>query len=127
MEATIDPALTLGRDILPRFQKTSKFQQMNDLLEDLKKNNGAHDLTVPFPHLPPVGTPTLPMNDPNHRYNLEETLSHPLLYEALLEYATRVMSAEIVLGMRLVLLYEEQFREGKHVAAKETGLSFSSF
>jgi hypothetical protein len=77
MEATIDPALTLGRDILPRFQKTSKYTKMNAMLEDLTVNNRPEDLTVPYPPLP---TPPLPIDDPNYQYSLEVELpSCPLL------------------------------------------------
>jgi hypothetical protein len=68
MEATIDPARTLGRDIFPRFQKTSKYTKMNTMLEDLQINNKPEDLIVPFPSLPK--TP-LPIDDPNYQYSLE--------------------------------------------------------
>lgn len=59
--------MTLGRDIIPRFQKTPNYNRMNQMLEDLTVNNGPNDLVVP-----PPDVPKHPINDDlSYRYTLE--------------------------------------------------------
>lgn len=67
--------MTLGRDIIPRFQKTPNYTRMNQMLDDLKTNNGPNDLIVPPPDLPanPI------TDDLSYRYSLDVLSSILLL------------------------------------------------
>lgn len=49
MEASIDPAKTLGKDILPRFEKTAQYHRMQERVKYLNEEETANDLVVPPP------------------------------------------------------------------------------
>lgn len=70
MEATIDPAKTLGKDILPRFEKTERYHQMKKRVEFLDTPVTSDDLVVPPPEYNAEYSQSL-IKDDDYRYSLK--------------------------------------------------------
>ena len=70
MEASIEPANTLGKDILPRFQKTPQYQNMTKRIEYLETPVTAHDLPLPPPESDAALTRSL-LKEDGYNYTLK--------------------------------------------------------
>jgi hypothetical protein len=70
MEASIDPAKTLGKDILPRFEKTAQYHKMRERVDYLNRPETAADLKVPLPEADNEVSQSL-LKDVGYAYSLK--------------------------------------------------------
>lgn len=106
-ESLVDPLKTLKRDILPRFLRSSLFDEMNMRLGSVERLPTAGELATPVPpsRLNFNNLEELPHD---RRFHLKEVVENQHLYQSFLKYTQKCFCSENLICYRMVTLFEER-------------------
>jgi hypothetical protein len=110
-ESLIDPLKTMKRDILPRFLRSTAFEEMKLTQATLATPAIASELELPIPPTSLSFTLeelTLPSSSPERHFHLNEIVQNRYLYSRFLTYLQDCYCSENLICYRLITLFEEK-------------------
>jgi Regulator of G protein signaling domain len=111
-ETLLDPIKTIRRDILPRFMKSPIYRNLNTHLASTDPLPIASSLVCPSPPVKLIFDDIFMSRLDSYSFILDDMLCDKYLFEQFLNFLKAQYSAENLLCVRMINIFEEKFGEG---------------